>query len=169
MVCGVIMSQAFVPINAGGTPSNVPINFITDSGTAVSSSNNINVVGGGATSTSGAGNTVTITSTSNIVPWTDEAISFAAAVNNGYFCTSALTATMPATPTQGQVVIIETATASSVVVQANTGHVIRMGSGSSTVAGTATSSAAGNSVYLVYRSANTSWYSISTEGTWLLA
>ena len=102
------------------------------------------------------------------MPWTDEATSFNAAVNHGYFVTAAATATLP-TATQGQVVIIETATASSVVIQAASGQVIRMGSGASSSAGTATSSAAGNSVYLVYRSANTSWYSISTEGTGLLA
>jgi hypothetical protein len=102
-------------------------------------------------------------------PWTDEGSNFNAAVNNGYFVTAAATGTLPASPTQGQVVIIETATASSVVIQANTGQVIRMGSGASSSAGSATSSASGNSAYLVYRSANTSWYSISTEGTWSLA
>lgn len=162
------MSQYHVPVS-GSVPTNVPINFITDSGTAVSSSNNINVLGSGGTSTSGAGNTVTITSTSNITPWTDKAVSFTAAVNNGYFCTAALTATLPGAPTQGQIVIVETTKSDSIVIQAAAGQTIKMGSGASSVAGTATSSAAGNSVYLVYRAADQIWYSISTEGTWLLA
>ncbi len=163
-----LMSQLFTAVT-GNVPGNVPITFQTDAGNATSAANVIKVLGAGATSTSGAGNTVTITSTSNVIPWTDEAVGFTAAVNNGYFCTAALTATLPAAPTQGQIVIIETVTAGSVVVQANTGQTIKMGSGASSVAGTATSTATGNSVYLVYRSVSATWYSISTEGTWLLA
>ncbi len=162
------MSQIFTAVT-GNVPSNVPITFHTQAGDAVSAANVINIYGAGASASSGAGNTVTITTTSNVVPWTDEAAGFTAAVNNGYFCTAALTALLPAAPTQGQIVVIETVTASSVVVQANTGQTIKMGSGSSTVAGTATSAATGNSVYLVYRSVSATWYSISTEGTWLLA
>lgn len=161
------MSNYNIPTN-GNVPTNVPINFITNSGTAVSSSNNINVVGSGSTTTSGAGNTVTITTTSNVLPFTDEAGNFNAVVNNGYFCTAALTATLPAAPTQGQVVIIETTSASSIVVQANTGQTINLGSGSSAVAGAATSTSVGNSLYLVFRSASSTWHSISTEGTWTL-
>lgn len=162
------MSQLFTAVT-GNVPSNVPINFITDVGTAVSSGNNINVVGGGATSTAGSGNTVTITSTSNVVPWTDEAAGFTAAVNNGYFCTAALTALLPAAPTQGQIVIIECDTTGAVVVTANAGQFIRMGQTVTSVAGTATSSKRGDTLYLVYRSASQTWNSISTEGTWALS
>lgn len=162
------MSQYHIPVN-GSVPANVPITFQTDAGNAVSAANVIIIAGAGATSTSGAGNTVTITSTSNVVPWTDKAISFAAAVNNGYFCTAALTATLPGAPTQGQIVVIETITANAVVVQAAAGQTIKLGSSASTVAGTATSNAAGNSIYLVYRAADLTWYSISTEGTWTTA
>lgn len=162
------MSQYHIPVN-GSVPANVPITFQTDAGNAASAANVIIIAGAGATSTSGAGNTVTITSTANITPWTDQNANFTAAVNNAYFCTAALTATLPAAPTQGQIVLIETTTASNVVVTANAGQTIRMGSGASSVAGTATSSAIGNSVYLVYRAVSASWYSISTEGTWLLA
>ncbi len=158
------MSQYTVSVS-GNVPSNVPINFITDAGTAVSSGNNINVNGSGATSTSGSGNTVVITSTSNIVPWTDEAVSFNAAVNHGYFCTAALTATLP-TATQGQIVVIEADTSGAVTIQAPTGKFIRLGAQISAAAGTAVSSKQGDSVYLVYRSASLTWQSISTEGTW---
>jgi hypothetical protein len=122
-----------------------------------------------------SGSSVVVTATGQLgtgtgnPTWTDQNASFAAAVNNGYFVTAAATATLPAAPTQGQFVQIETTTASSIVIQANTGQVIRMGSSASSTAGTATSAAIGNSVYLVYRSANTSWYSVSTEGTWTMA
>ena len=162
------MSQYDVSVT-GNVPTNVPINFITNAGTAVSSGNNINVVGGGSTTTSGAGNTVTITTTANVLNWTDEAVSFTAAVNNGYFCTAAgITASLPAAPTQGQVVIIECDTASPVTVQASAGKFLRVGSQISAAAGTAVSSKQGDSIYLVYRSAALTWNSISTEGTWTI-
>lgn len=162
------MSNYSVSVSSN-VPTNVPINFITNAGTAVSSSNNINVVGSGGTSTSGSGNTVTITSTSGAMTWTDENTSFAVTVNNGYFCTAALTATLPASPSQGNLAVFETTSSGSIVIKANTGQFINLGSGTSSSAGTATSSAVGNSLYLVYRSASSTWHSISTEGTWLLA
>jgi len=163
------MSQYTRTITTSNLPPSVPISFTTDAGVAVPAANNLNVFGTGGTSTSAAGSTITVTSTIGAAAWTDEAISFVAVVNNGYFCTAALTVTLPAAPTQGQFIIIETTTASSVVLQASGTQVIRMGSSASSVGGTATSAAAGNSVYLVYRAATTSWYSISTEGTWSMA
>lgn len=162
------MSQIYTAVT-GNVPANVPTTFVADAGSATPAANILNVVGAGGTITAGAGNTLTITTVATVLTWTDEAVSFAAAVNNGYFCTAALTATLPAAPTQGQVIIIETTVAGAIVIQANTGQTIKMGSGASSVAGTATSSAAGNSVYLVFRSSDSIWYSISTEGTWLLA
>lgn len=101
--------------------------------------------------------------------FTDEAISFAGAVNNGYFCTGALTVTLPTTPSQGSYVIIETTTASAVVIQAGGTNVIKLGSTASAAGGTATSNAIGNSVFLIFRTSTTTWYSISTEGTWTIA
>lgn len=163
------MSQYTRIVTTGNLPPSVPIQFTTNAGTAIPVANNLNVLGAGGTSTSGAGDTITINSVVGAAAWTDEAISFAAAVNNGYFCTAALTVTLPAAPTQGQFVIIETTTASSVVIQATGTQVIRMGSSASSAGGTATSAATGNSVYLVYRAVTTSWYSISTEGTWSMA
>jgi hypothetical protein len=109
------------------------------------------------------------TNTSIIGAWTDEATSFSAASGNGYFCTAALTATLPASPSQGDVINIAVDTASAVVIQANTGQTIRLGNITSTTAGTATSSAIGDSLQLVYRSANSEWFSVSSTGNWLLA
>lgn len=110
----------------------------------------------------GGGGTATFT-------FTDKNTSFAASANNGYFCTAALTATLPTTPAQGSYVIIETTTGSAVVIQAGGTNVIKLGSTASAAGGTATSNASGNSVFLVFRTADTTWYSISTEGTFTVA
>ena len=54
------MSQSGILNSTSTTPSNVPINFVTDSGTAVAAANIINVNGGTNVTTSGAGNTILI-------------------------------------------------------------------------------------------------------------
>ena len=157
-----IISEAVAPL-----PPNVPTSFVTQAGTATPAANTITINGANGITTSAAGSTITITQGGQV--WTDEATSFAAVANQGFFATAALTATLPAGATQGQFVIIETTTAGSVVIRANAGQIISVGSTSSSVAGSATSSATGNSVYLIFRTANSSWNSISTEGTWTLA
>ena len=159
------MSNYTVAVSSN-VPTNVPINFVTNSGTAVSSANTINVLGAGNVATAGSGNTVTITATTSAMTWTDEAISFTAAANNGYFATASITATLPAGAAQGNVVVIEVDTASAVTVKANTGQFIRLGAQISASAGQAVSSKQGDSLYLVYRNASSTWCSISTEGTW---
>lgn len=103
------------------------------------------------------------------IVWTDQGISFTAAVQNGYFCTAALTVTLPASPVQGDQVNIAVDTTGSVVVQANTGQIIRVGAGVSSTAGTATNIVRGDSLQLVFRAANNQWQSIATEGSWNLA
>ena len=112
---------------------------------------------------------VTTSGGSGAIPWADEATSFAAVASNGYFCTAALTATLPASPSQGDLVEFNTTTASSIVVQANTGQTIIVSATSSTTAGTATSSASGNSLTLIYRTADTAWHATSSIGNWVLA
>lgn len=147
-------------------------------GGGISTINNISPTGGGNfTITAGTG--VTITPGTNAITlsingagftWSDKAITFSAVAENGYFCTAALTANLPASPSQGDTIIINCVTASSVVIQANTGQTIVIGSSSSTVAGTATSSVSGNSLTLVYRSTGSTWRTISgPQGTWTTA
>lgn len=101
------------------------------------------------------------------MPWTDKAISFAAVAGNGYFATTTVTATLPASPAQGNIVSFEVDSAAGILtVQANTGQIIRLGTAVSAAAGTAVSNKDGDSLTLVYRSSDTSWQAIATIGTW---
>lgn len=106
------------------------------------------------------------------LPWSDQAVSFNAVENNGYFCTAPLTVTLPATPAQGDVVNIAidftTTPGNAVIVQANAGQTIRTANQDSTVGGTATNTAQGDALSLVYRTVSNEWFSLSTEGSWFL-
>lgn len=102
-------------------------------------------------------------------PWTDQSGTFTAAINNGYFLTAAATPTLPAAPSQGDRVSFAADSSGSVVVTANTGQKIRIGNNISSTAGTATNSAQGDSLTLVYRTTGATWISISSEGNWTTA
>lgn len=153
---------------SGGVPSNVPINFVTNSGTAISALNTINIFGVGGVSTSGSGNTVDISVSATGVTWTDEAGSFAAAVNNGYFCDAVLTATLPALATQGQTISFICTTGGPVTIQADVTQFIAIGAETSTLGGTAVSTALGDNLILVYKSATSTWWAVEADATWLL-
>ena len=103
------------------------------------------------------------------VTWVDENVSFFALASHGYFVTGAATATLPASPDQGDTIIITSLTNSSVFVQANTGQEIVLGSDASTVGGTAVSNAQGSTIELVYRTSSSTWNTIASVGTWVLA
>ena|SRR5579872_5331495 len=160
-------------IGVPGGESAIVETLTGNSGGAVGpdASHNINVLGSGAVTVVGvpASNTLTISVSGTGLTWTDEAISFSAAASNGYFCTAALTATLPASPSQGDTIAINTVTSSNVVIQANTGQTIVLGLTSSTTAGTCTSSDTGNSIELVYRSTGSTWRTLNEVGTWILA
>jgi hypothetical protein len=59
------MSQSGATNKVGTVPSNVPISFVTNSGTATAIGHVVDVFGGTGVTTSGAGNVITITNTSS--------------------------------------------------------------------------------------------------------
>lgn len=127
-----------------------------------------------ATLTAGTGisiinghNTITIASTGSPRAWTDEGTSFSAVSGNGYFITANATATLPASPSQGNVIAFAVdAAATTLTITANTGQVIRIGAAVSATAGTAANNARGDSVTLVFRSSDSAWIATSVIGTW---
>lgn len=98
--------------------------------------------------------------------WTDESTSFAAAANNAYFVTNTATATLPASPSQGNTIAFSLDTTSILTITANTGQIIRIGKAVSAAAGTAKSNFQGDSVTLVYRASDTAWIAQDVIGTW---
>lgn len=99
--------------------------------------------------------------------WSDKSTTFSVASFNGYFVTGSATATLPASPSQGDPVsFISDAGSITLTVTGNTGQTIRIGSAVSASAGTAVSTIRGDAVTLIYRASDTSWIAQSSVGTW---
>jgi hypothetical protein len=106
-----------------------------------------------------------------IVPrkWIDEPISFSAASGTGYFVTGTATATLPASPSQGDTIeFILDASPATLTIMANTGQMIRLGDSISLSGGTAISSSRGSTIELIYRAADQVWISADNNGTWAI-
>ena len=165
------MSQAgIISTSAGPVPPTVATSYVTDDGTAIPAANILNVNGGVGTATSGSGNTIVITVTDDGFNWSEQNISFAASVQNGYFCNAALTATLPITAglTIGNTVIIYVDTTDAVVVQASAGQMIQVGSTISGAAGTATSNTRGAILELIFKPSDLTWHTQSSLGVWAI-
>lgn len=102
------------------------------------------------------------------MPWTDEAVSFNAVAGNGYFVTANATATLPASPAQGNIICFAVDSVSGIcTIQANTGQTIQVGKNISASAGTCVSNFNGDSICLVYRASDTNWIAVpGATGTW---
>lgn len=163
------MSQFYQGVTEGSLPPSVPTTFQTANGDAVPAANVINFTGIGG-DFSGSGSTVTFTVTGEVTEWDDISGDVVLAVDGGYFCTAVLTATMPPSPSQGDIVAIISTIAGAVTLQANSGQTFQIGNTSSSVAGTCVSSQDGDSIEFVYRAADSTWYcKNSPQGTWVLS
>jgi hypothetical protein len=91
--------------------------------------------------------------------WSTVTISTATSVFNGYVSNSAgaLTFTLPATASVGDVVAVEGLGAGGWILTANTGQTIKIGSGTTSSAGSLASATASDNVYVTCIVANTTW------------
>lgn len=101
--------------------------------------------------------------------WNDEGSGFSAVAGNGYFLTATATSLLPSSPAQGTTISFVVDTPSILTIQANTGQFIRVGASISSSAGTCANKAIGDSITLVYRASDTTWFSLSgPQGTWIV-
>lgn len=154
--------------SASGVPS---IAALTDGQIIIGSSAGAplahTITAGTGISISNGNNSITVSATGAGFTWTDEAISFNASANNGYFVAAVATATLPALPNQGDTIAFIVDTTSTLTIQANTGQFIRVGTAISASAGTCANNARGDAITLVYRLAATTWFTeVAPQGTW---
>lgn len=170
------MSYIQKPAIGGGLiPPTIPTSFLLDDGnSAIPSANVLEVLGGSGTFTSlGASNQIKVNVVNEGFAWSEKNASFAAAVQNGYFCNNALTVTLPATSGLiiGNTIIIYVDTVGAVVVQAAAGQSIQIGNDVSSAGGTATCTAGqkGSILELIFKPSDTTWHTQSSLGTFVTA
>lgn len=151
------------------TPTGEVTQFTADSGTALPSAGNINLLGGTGASTVASGSTVTINVTGGGIEYSVVTTNTQMAINQGYITNksgSAATMTLPATAAVGSVVSVVGLNATGWSIAQATGQQIHMNSVSTTsgASGSLASSAQYNSVLLLCTVANTDWTVISSEG-----
>jgi len=157
-------ANGFVALSGAGAAQT----FTTQSGVATPSANNINIFGGTGATTSASGSTVTVTVVNDSFAWSEQNLSFAAAVQNGYYCNAGLTVTLPATAglTIGNTIIIYVDTSSTVTIQANTGQMIQVGDIVSISGGSTVCSTQGGILELNFKPSDTTWHTIASMGSW---
>lgn len=136
-----------------------------DSGGALPpSGGNWNILGRSGSKTAGSGSTITVRSP----PYADVGGSGTSVLNSGEFVTATATRTLPATAsvTDGDLVEYIATTANVLTLTANTNQRIRLGNVQTAVAGTAISTAIGDSITLRFRATDQIWYATSSVGIW---
>ena len=151
---------------AGGTT--VGKTLTGDSGGALSpSSGNFNIVGLAGSKVSGAVSTLTVKSP----PFSQVGSSATSSLNTGEFVTAAVTRTLPASAglADGDLFIYVCTTAGALVIQSVTAQKIRLGNLISAAAGSATSTAIGDSISLRFNATDGFFYAVSSVGNWTIA
>jgi hypothetical protein len=131
------------------------------------SGGNINVLGLSGSKTSGSGATLTVKSP----PFSQVGASATSSLNTGEFVTAAVTRTLPASAglADGDLFIYICTTAGALVIQSVSAQKIRIGNQISSAAGTATSTAIGDSISLRFNATDGFFYTVSIQGNWTLA
>lgn len=127
--------------------------------------------GSGIAITNGPGS-ITIAATFTGLTWVDLAVSLNPAVKStGYFITANSTVTMPAAPAQGDTIAFDvTGSATTLIITAPGTQLLRFSSSVSSAGGTATNTARGDSVTLVYQASSTTWQAVGGfSGNWTIA
>lgn len=157
-------ANGFVSVNGSGIGETIT----GDSGGALSPSlGNWNILGLSGSKTSGSGSTLTIKSP----PFSQVGASATSSLNTGEFVTGAFTRTLPASAglVDGDLFIYVCTTASALVIQSVAAQKIRIGALISGAAGTATSTAIGDSLTLRFNATDGFFYAVSVIGTWVLS
>ena len=129
-----------------------------------------NLTAGTGVSISNGSNSITINAGGGGMSWTTTAgTTQAAAVNNGYVSGNAAqtTFTLPATAAVGDHVALEGLGAGGWILTANTGQTIKIGTSTTSSAGTLTSAAGSDNVYVICIVQNTTWRVITTNSAGL--
>ena len=165
------MSQFYQGVTAGSLPPVVATQYTTDDGVAIPAANNLNVLGGLGATTSGSGSTITVTVTTAGFDWEEKALDFDAEDGKGYFCNSGLIVSLPSNIglAIGTTVIIYVDTTDPVIIQADGTDRIQVSDNISNAGGTATSTAQGNILELVYKPSDSTWHTISSMGSWTVS
>lgn len=159
-----VAATGFVTLSTTGAGKTIT----GDSGGALSpTANNWNILGLSGSKTSGSGSTLTIKSP----PFFQVGTSATSSLNTGEFVTAAVTRTLPASAglADGDLFMFVCTTSSALVIQSVSAQKIRIGSLISSAAGTATSTAIGDSLTLRFNATDGFFYAVSVVGTWLIA
>lgn len=156
-------ANGFVTLSATGAGKTIT----GDSGGALSpAANNWNILGRSGSKTSGSGSTLTV----NSPPYADGAAPASVTLNSGTFATAAITLTTPVTAGLANGDLLEfVATNGVLIIQLAATQVAHLGSAVTSVAGTITGTATGDSISLRYQSSTNDWWTTSSVGIWVLA
>lgn len=143
------MSQIYVPSSGGGGGGTITSVLATSGSKAVT-----------------IGTVVTIYSP----PYSDVSSPALLSSNNGYFCITSGTYTLPVSAglSNGDLVEIVALT-TGVVIQASSGQTISIANNSTTVAGAATSGNGGDVLAMRFRVADSTWWSQTGTPDWILS
>ncbi len=136
--------------------------FVTNSGSAVSVDNSINILGTNGITTSGTGQTITIHGPGVEFAWLDVTSSTQAMLRNtGYVVSngsSLVTFTLPATAAIGDTYVVQGQSSGGWKVDVNTGQILNVGAQPTTITtGSAASTNQWNSITIVCTTANTTF------------